>query len=66
MASGTTVALEIVVPDRPAAVYVMFRLFLFETILRVTVEDFAEVVADVFQVRRVGVEGNSLVFLLSM
>ena len=65
MASGTTVALEIVVPDRPAAVYVMFRLFLFETILRVTVEDFAEV-ADVFQVRRVGVEGNSLGFLLSM
>ena len=66
MASGTTVALEIVVPERPTALYVMFKLFLFATILRVIVEDFAEVVADVFQVRRVGVEGNSLGLLLSM
>ena len=58
------VAFEIVVPDRPDAVYVMFKLLSFATILRVIVEDFADVVADVSQVRSVEVEGNSLGLLV--
>ncbi len=66
MASGTMVAFEIVVPDRPDAVYVIFRLFLFATIVRVIAEFLAELVADVSQCRRVDVEGNSLGLLLSI